>query len=318
VTFLAPERLWLLLAVPILLLVYVGLQRRRSSYAVRFTNLALLDRIAPRRPAWGRHIAVGLCLLSVAMIVVAFAKPTEPTRVPLERATVVVTIDESLSMGASDVSPTRLDAAKNTAKSFIQQLPTQFNVSVIAFARSAAILVAPTLDRSAAFRAIDGMHLAEYTATGEALFTSLDAIKLAPPDAAHPDEPAPGRIVLISDGKKTFGRSPYAAARLAKRRHIPVFTIAVGTKDAVIDSHGQQIPVPVNQSQLKRIAQLAGGQSYIAGSSKALSAVYDNLSHSFGYTTQEREITARFVGYALVLVLGAAIAVVLYSSRLSS
>lgn len=317
-TFLAPTRLWLLAVVPFLLLAYVVLQRRRSSYAVRFTNLALLDKIAPRRPAWGRHVAVGLSLLSVAMSVVAFARPVGPTEVPRERATIVVTIDVSLSMGSVDVPPSRLDAAKSAAKGFIDELPAEFNVAVIAFSRSASILLPPSLDRAAAFRAVEGMQLSEYTATGEAIFTSLDAIKLVPPDPDDPSQPPPSRIVVLSDGKKTFGRSPYAAARHAKDQHTPVFTIAVGTEDGTIESQGQQLAVPVDQGQLKRIAELSGGQGYAAGSSQALSAVYDDLSQTFGYTTEKREITARFVGYALVLVLGAAVAVVLYSSRLSS
>ena len=316
-TFLAPERLWLLLLVPALLVGYLLLQRRRRAYAVRFTNLALLDKIAPRRPEWRRHVAVALSLLSLAVIVVAFAKPAGPVEVPRERATIVVTIDVSLSMMAKDVEPTRLDAAKQAAKSFVEQLPTKFNVALVAFAGTASVVVSPTLDRAAVIRAIDDLELAESTATGEAIFTALTAIKQAPIDPANPDSPPPARIVLLSDGKRTSGRPAEEGARAAAKAGVPVSTIAFGTQHGFIVYEGQRAPVPVNRAQLRRVAEISGGEAYTAKSAGELEDVYADIGSSLGYTVEQREITSRFVGYALVLVMASSIAVVFYASRFS-
>ena len=316
--FAAPDRLWLLLLVPLLLAVYIYLQYRRSVYAVRFTNIALIDRIAPRRPAWGRHLAVGLALVTMAMVVVAFAKPVGPTKVPLQRATVIVTIDTSLSMGANDVVPNRLVAAQQAASDFVAQLPAQFNVALIAYAKTANVIVPPTTDRQAFQRGVDTLELGPYTATGDALRVALKAVALAPADPNHPDTQAPARIVLISDGKKTFGSSPFQAARKARAQHVPIYSIAVGTEHAVITTQGQQVPVPVSQAQLRRISELSGGKAFVAASPDALRAIYDDLNSSFIYTTENREVTARFAGYALLLVLATSIAVVLFTSRFSS
>jgi Ca-activated chloride channel homolog len=318
VNFAAPDRLWLLLLVPVLLGVYIYLQYRRSIYAIRFTNIALIDRIAPRRPSWGRHLAVGLALLTMAMVVVAFAKPVGPTKVPLQRATVIVTIDTSLSMGADDVVPNRLVAAQKAASDFVAQLPAQFNVALIAYAKTANVIVPPTTDRQAFQRGLDTLELGPYTATGDALLVALKAVALAPADPNHPDTRAQARIVLISDGKQTFGSSPFQAARKARAEHVPIYSIAVGTEHAVITTQGQQVPVPVSQAQLRRISELSGGKGFVAASSGALRAIYDDLKSSFIYTTEDREITARFVGYALALVLATSIAVVLFTSRFSS
>jgi Ca-activated chloride channel family protein len=318
VNFAAPDRLWLLLLVPVLLGVYIYLQYRRSIYAIRFTNIALIDRIAPRRPSWGRHLAVGLALLTMAMVVVAFAKPVGPTKVPLQRATVIVTIDTSLSMGADDVVPNRLVAAQKAASDFVAQLPAQFNVALIAYAKTANVIVPPTTDRQAFQRGLDTLELGPYTATGDALLVALKAVALAPADPNHPDTRAPARIVLISDGKQTFGSSPFQAARKARAEHVPIYSIAVGTEHAVITTQGQQVPVPVSQGQLRRISEVSGGKGFVAASPGALRAIYDDLKSSFIYTTEDREITARFVGYALALVLATSIAVVLFTSRFSS
>ena len=316
-TFLAPERLWLLVLVPALLVGYLLLQRRRSAYAVRFTNLALLDKIAPRRPEWRRHVAVALSLLSVALIVVAFAKPAGPVEVPRERATIVVTVDVSLSMMAEDVAPTRLDAAKLAAKTFVERLPSKFNVALVAFAGTASVIVSPTLDRSVVIRAINNLRLAESTATGEAIFTSLAAIEQAPVDPDHPDSPPPARVVLLSDGKRTSGRPAEEGARAAADAGVPVYTIAFGTDHGYIVYEGQRAPVPVNRPQLQRVADISGGQAYAAESAGELEDVYADIGSSLGYAVEYREITSRFVGYALVLVLASAVAVVFYASRFS-
>ncbi|HEY3001526.1 MAG TPA: VWA domain-containing protein, partial [Kribbellaceae bacterium] len=223
--FISPGRLWFLLLIPAFVVFYLIMQRRRQQYALRYTNIALLDRVAPRRPQWRRHLAVTLALLAACACVVAFAQPKDEVKVPRERATIVVAIDVSLSMMATDVEPNRLEAVKVAAKKFVNKLPPKFNISLVSFAGTANIVVPPTTDRATVLRSIDSLELAESTATGEAIFTSLQALTQVPPDPEHPREPAPARIVLMSDGKRTVGRTAQEAARAAKDKHTPIYTV---------------------------------------------------------------------------------------------
>jgi Ca-activated chloride channel family protein len=305
-TFLAPGRLWLLLLVPLLVLAYFLLQRRRRRYAMRFTNLALLSRVAPRRPAWRRHVAMVLMLVTVGLMVTAFARPQTEVRVPRERATIVVAVDVSISMRADDVSPDRLRAAQEAATEFVSSLPKKFNVSLVSFAGTASILVPPTTDRGAVDRAIDGLELAESTATGEAIFTSLDAIKQVPNDPAHPSEPAPARIVLLSDGYRNVGRSVEQGVAAARQAHVPIYTIAFGTPFGTVDIEGQRTPVPVDEDTMREIAQQTGGQTYTAESGKELEQVYADIGSSVGYTTEVQEITSWWAGLGLLAAMAAA------------
>ncbi|HEY8458432.1 MAG TPA: VWA domain-containing protein [Actinopolymorphaceae bacterium] len=315
-TFLAPERLWLLLVVPLLVVVYVVLQWRRRAYALRFTNLALLHRVAPRSPAWRRHLAAVLMLVTVGLLVTAFARPQAEVRVPRERATIVVTIDVSISMRADDVEPTRLEAAQEAAKGFVETLPDQFNVALVSFAGTANILVPPTTDRSALIRAIDGLELAESTATGEAIFTSLDALKQVPPDPDHPNDPAPARIVLLSDGFRNIGRPVEEGIAAAQRADVPIYTIAFGTPFGMVEIQGQRTPVPVDEVTMRRIAEATGGQAYTAVSGEELKEVYSDIGSSVGYTTEEQEITSHLVGYALITALVTALTSLFFLGRL--
>lgn len=179
-TFVEAARLWLLLGVAALGVSYLVTQRRRSSYAVRFTNLALLDSVAPKRPGWRRHLPAAFLLLALAGIVGAFAEPARDVRVPRERATIILAIDTSLSMEATDVPPTRLRAAQEAAKEFVNLLPPRLNVGLVTFNGVAQVRVPPTQDREALLAAIDQIRLGERTAIGEAIFASLEAIKSAP------------------------------------------------------------------------------------------------------------------------------------------
>ena len=305
-TFLAPGRLWLLLLVPLLVLAYFLLQRRRRRYAMRFTNLALLSRVAPRRPAWRRHVAMVLMLVTVGLMVTAFARPQTEVRVPRERATIVVAVDVSISMRADDVSPDRLRAAQEAATDFVGSLPKKFNVSLVSFAGTASILVPPTTDRGAVDRAIDGLELAESTATGEAIFTSLDAIKQVPNDPSHPSEPAPARIVLLSDGYRNVGRSVEQGVAAARQARVPIYTIAFGTPFGTVDIEGQRTPVPVDEDTMREIAQQTGGQTYTAESGQELEQVYADIGSSVGYTTEEQEITSWWAGLGLLAAMAAA------------
>ena len=315
-TFLAADRLWLLLFVPALVAAYLVLQWRRRKYSLRFTNLPLLSRVAPRRPAWRRHVAAALTILTIGLLVTAFARPKAEVEVPRERATIIVTIDVSISMRADDVAPTRLQAAQDAAKAFVDSLPPKFNVALVSFAGTASILVAPTTDRDAVLRAIDGLQLAESTATGEAIFTSLAALKQVPTDPSHPNEPAPARIVLLSDGFKNMGRSVQSGIDAAKQARVPIYTIAFGTPFGTVQIQGQRTPVPVDEETMREIAQGTGAQTYTAASSKELERVYTDIGSSVGYTKEQREITSQWVGFALLSALLTAAASLLLLGRL--
>ncbi|WP_372507243.1 VWA domain-containing protein [Actinomadura madurae] len=175
-SFLDPVRLFLLLALPVLIAAYVVMQVRRGRYAVRFTNLALLDKVAPTRPGWRRHVPAAAFLLMLGLFVTGFARPTADVRVPREQATIVLALDVSHSMQATDVEPTRLEGAKQAARTFLDQVPDRFNVGLVSFSGSASVIVAPTTDRQAMRTGIDGLRLGPRTAIGEGVLASLDSI----------------------------------------------------------------------------------------------------------------------------------------------
>ncbi len=312
-TFLAFGRLWLLLAVPALIGCYVALQFRRRRHAVRFTNLALLDSVAPRRPGWRRHLPAAAFALMLTSLVTAFARPTAMVRVPRERATVVVAIDTSISMMADDVEPTRYVAAKEAAGRFVEGLPERFNVGLVSFSGSAQVLVRPTTDHAEVRRAVDRLTLGPRTAIGEAIFASLDAVAGLP--AEGPGAP-PARIVLLSDGETTAGRSNAEASEAARAAGVPVSTIAFGTDEGTVIVGGRLVPVPANREALGAIAEETDGSFFEAASGEELRDVYEDIGSSVGYTRERREIASWFVGLGLVLAALAAAGSMLWSSRL--
>lgn len=312
-TFAAGARLWLLVAVLGLAAVYVVQQFRRKHYAVRFTNLALLDRVAPRRPAWRRHVPAIASLLALATFVTAFAQPSRPTRVPRERATVVMAIDVSLSMEATDVSPTRIQAAKEAASSFVDLLPSRLNLGLVSFSGTAQVLVAPTTDHTLVKRSISTLELGPRTAIGEAVYLSLQSINSVPSEPGQSKPPA--RIVLMSDGETTVGRPNDEAAQAASDAKVPVYTIAFGTDDGTVAVEGRLVPVPVNRDALRQLAETTGGKSFDATSSKELKQVYANIGSSIGFRTIPREVTSWFVGLGLLFALAAAAGSLVWSSR---
>lgn len=314
ITFLYPERLWLLALIPVLLLVYLALTLRTSARSRRF-GMDKLERILPRQQAWKRHLGVGFALLSLASLNVAFAQPRDEVDVPRERATVVIAIDVSNSMQATDVAPNRLDASKTAAQEFVDMLPTGFNASLVAFAGSAAVVVPPTTDRGLVKSSIQNLQLAPATAIGEGIYSALDALALAPVDPDHPDDPAPGAIVLLSDGYTNIGRSSATAAQVAKSKKAPIYTIAYGTANGYVVSNGRKEPVPVDRVELANIARISGGQAFTAGSTSELKSVYQSIARSVGYQKMEAEVTERYASYAMVLALLAALAVMSLAAR---
>jgi Ca-activated chloride channel family protein len=312
--FLAPTRLWLLLAVLALLVAYVIVQRRRPAYAVRFTELDLLASVVPRSATWRRHLPAGLLLLSLVALTTAFARPQGEVQVPRERATVVVALDTSISMEATDVAPDRITAARESAAAFVGGMPPGFDVGLVSFSGTASLVVPPTRDHELVVSAVRSLQLGPSTAIGEAVFASLEAVRAVPGEQGQ--EPPPARIVLLSDGTNTVGREVSVAAQVAAEAGVPVSTIAYGTPEGVVQVQGQLIPVPVDQPALERLAEATGGSSFTAESGEELSAVYDDIASQVGTTTEKREITAAVTGLGLALAVGAAAGSLVWGARI--
>jgi Ca-activated chloride channel family protein len=311
VRFLAGGRLWLLVGVAGIAAAYVVLQSRRRHYAVRFTNLDLLASVAPRRPGWRRHAAAGLMLASLVLLTVGFARPTLAERVPRRQATVMLAVDVSESMQADDVKPTRLAAVQQAATDFTRHLPARFQLGLIAFDGVARVLVPPTTNHDAVAQGIAGLELGPRTAVGEAVFAALDTLK-----AAGASKNNAARIVLMSDGATTSGRSPTVAADAAKEASVPVSTIAFGTDNGTVTIQGQVIPVPVDKDSLRELAQTTGGKFFEAASGEELTSVYRDISSTVSYHTVRHEVTASLTGLGLLFLAAGVAAGLAWSGRI--
>lgn len=309
------DPLWLLALLPVIGLAaaYVWRQRRRADTAVRFSNLELLKSLAPKGIGWRRYLAAGTFLAGLLALVAGLAKPTTEMRLPSERATVVLVIDVSLSMEADDVDPSRLEAAQEAAKHFVNDLPRGYDVGVVSFARTAQVLVTPGQDRRAAAEAIDNLVLAEATATGEAVFTALEAILAAPDES---EEPPPARVLLLSDGYRTYGRTVQEAAVAAAEAGVPVSTVAFGTDEGVVDIAGQLQRVPVDRQALADLAESTGGFFYEAATADELKQVYRDMGSSLGMRLVPVDLTRWFAAAALLLALLAGGFSLLWTNRL--
>jgi Ca-activated chloride channel family protein len=307
VSFLSPARLLILLVIPLLVLGYIFATRRKNRRGMRFTNTSMLAVVVPKQSQWRRHVAVALSLLSLITLTAAFARPKTQVEVPRERATVVLVIDASQSMQATDVKPTRLDAAKKAAIDFVRQLPEKYNVSIVSMAGSAAILVPPTTAHNTVETAINSIQLQDSTAIGEGISTALRALQQAPQDPKNPNSVAPGAIVLLSDGSNTAGQAPLQAAGEAKAAKVPIYTIAYGTENGYVDLDGKREPVPVDHEEMRQIAQQTGGEYFTAATPDQLKKVYTNIGSAVGYEKADREVTARFAGYGLAFAVLAAL-----------
>lgn len=278
-------------------LVYVLVQRGRHKQMLRFSNMEQLEKVAPSGPKPWRHIPIVLLLTALVCFTIAAAGPTEAKKVPRNRATVVLVLDVSLSMEATDVPPSRLQVAQKAAKEFADGLTPGVNLGLVTFAGTASVQMSPTTNREAVKAAIDNIKLAERTATGEGILTALQSIDTLASVLGGAETPPPARIVLMSDGKQTVPadndvdnpRHGFTAARLAKSKGVPVSTISFGTTWGTVeipDSDGkgsQRVKVPVDDDSLREIAKLSGGEFYTASSLEELNAVYDTLEEQIGY-----------------------------------
>lgn len=311
------DPLWLLALVPVAALagVYVWAQFARKRVAVRFANAALLAKLVPRLPGWRRHLPAGLLVIALALLVGGMARPAVDVEEPQERATVILAIDVSLSMMATDVAPNRIDAAKTAAADFVAELPEQYNVGLVSFAGYASVVVPPTKNRAEVTSAINSLTLAEATATGDAVFASLQAVQQVMPDATG--ELAPARILLLSDGYRTAGRTVDEAAEAASAASIPVSTVAFGTDEGVIELDGDLVSVPVDRDALAALASSTGGEYYEAVTAEQLRAVYEDMGSSLGYRTIAEDVSQWFIGSALILLFAAAGLSLAWTSRLT-
>jgi Ca-activated chloride channel family protein len=314
VTFLSPAWLWLFAALAALAAAYVAAQFARRRYAVRFTNLPLLDLVTPSGPDWRRHVAPALFFLMMSLLVLSAARPADAVRVPRDRATIIIALDVSLSMEADDVPPNRLAAAKEAAQKFVQDLPERFNVGLVAFARSAAVVVSPTIDHQAVATSLANLNTRAGTAIGEAVFSSLDSIRFFDQQAVS--DPPPAAIVLLSDGDNTSGRSVAEATESAVNARVPVSTIAYGTQEGTVSIDGREVNVPVNKATLQTLSQGTGGRAYEAESGSELRTVYEQIGTSLGYRTVNQEIGQWFTVAAVVTGLLFAVSALLLGSRI--
>ncbi|NBH05830.1 VWA domain-containing protein [Amycolatopsis sp. SID8362] len=311
--FTAPWWFLLLIAVAAVAVGYVLAQRARRKRTMRFANLDLLERVAPKSQGWVRHVPAVLIVLSLLLLTVALAGPTAEQKVPRNRATVMLVIDVSLSMEATDVAPTRLKAAQDAATQFAQNMTPGINLGLISFAGTATVLVNPTTDRNGVIKAIENLKLAQSTATGEGIFAALQSVESFSTVVGGADGPPPARIVLMSDGKQTVpedlyaARGGYTAAQAAKQAGVPISSISFGTTHGSVDIDGKAQPVSVDDESLREIARLSGGDFYKAASAEELKKVYADLGEQIGYEIKDADASKPWVVVGtLILMIGAA------------
>jgi Ca-activated chloride channel family protein len=311
-----------LLAVLAVVGLYVVVQFARRKRVLRFANMELLESVAPQRPTRWRHLSAVLLVVSLLLFTVAMAGPTHDVRIPRNRAVVMLVIDVSQSMRATDVPPSRMAAAQDAAKQFTDELTPGINLGLIAYAGTASVLVSPSTNRAAMKAAIDKLTPADRTATGEGIFTALQAIATVGAVIGGGDSPPPARIVLFSDGKETVPSNPdnpkgaYTAARTAKDQGVPISTISFGTPYGYVDINGQRQPVPVDDETMKKVAELSGGTPYSASSVAELKNVYATLQQQIGYETIKGDASAGWLRLGTLTLALAVLAALLINRRL--
>jgi Ca-activated chloride channel homolog len=301
---------------------YVVMQLARHRRMLRFANMELLETVAPKRPTRWRHLSAILLVLSLLLFTIAMAGPTHDVRIPRNRAVVMLVIDVSQSMRATDVEPNRMAAAQEAAKTFADELTAGINLGLIAYAGTATVLVSPTTNRAATKAALDKLQFADRTATGEGIFTALQAIATVGAVIGGGDAPPPARVVLFSDGKETVPTNPdnpkgaFTAARTAKDQGVPISTISFGTPYGFVEINGQRQPVPVDDTTMKKVAELSGGNWYNASNLQELKEVYATLQQQIGYETIRGDASVGWLRLGALILAAAALAALLLNRRL--
>jgi Ca-activated chloride channel family protein len=309
-SFAWPLALLALALIPLAVAAYLVADRRRSRDASRFANPDLLPNLLRSRPGLRRHLPPALALLALAALIVGLARPHATVSVPKEEATIVLAIDTSRSMSADDVQPSRLEAARAAAASFLEEVPESYPVGIVAFSTSADVVLPPTTDREAASAALEQLTLGSGTAIGDAIVTSLEAV----PQPAEGEEPTPASILLLSDGEQTAaGITPVEAAQQALEQRVPVSTVALGTSEATVEvplpgGLSERVTVAPDPATLRQVAETTGGTFFEAPDATELTAVYRELGSRLGSEREETEVTYAFAGAgAIFLLVGGAL-----------
>jgi Ca-activated chloride channel homolog len=308
---------WLLglFLVPAVAAAYFASRRRARRYAVRFPAVSTLRLAAGTTPAWRRHLPAALALAALAALVLALAKPEKLVAVPIQRATIMLVTDHSRSMQATDVKPSRLAAAQRAARTFLDRLPAPVRVGAVAYSDAPDAVQAPSDDHKLARNVVDGQVADGATATGDALQVAIDALRQDRLKGKRP----PAAIVLLSDGKTTAGRDPVQVARSAGRLKIPIYTVALGTRDATVPNpfpYGSPLSVAPDPETLKAISQVSHGRAFTAEDDEELSTIYKSLGSQLGSKKKEKQITSSFALAGLLLLAGAGLASLRWAGRL--
>jgi len=330
-TFVWPDFLWLLAVLPALVLLYLWLLYRRKKNTVRYASLALVKQASGRGPGWKRHIPPAMLLLAIAALFIATARPLAIVTLPSQQETIILAMDVSGSMRATDVQPNRLVASQDAAKAFVKDLPRTARVGVVAFAGTAAVVQPPTQSREDVYAAIDRFQLQRATAIGSGIVLSLATLfpdagidlsqitgarnmPLSPGDKPKQDVPPvppgsynSGAIILLTDGQRTTGPDPMDAAKMAADRGVKVYTVGIGTKEGeTIGFEGWSMRVRLDEDTLKGIANLTRAEYFYAGTADDLKKVYQSLGTRLVVEKKETEISALFAAVAAALVMVAA------------
>jgi Ca-activated chloride channel family protein len=347
-SFIWPELLWLLLAVPALVAAYLLVLRRKKKYALRYASLDLVKEAMGTRIGFRRHVPPILFLASLAIMIAAIARPQATVTLPSQHETVILAMDVSGSMRATDVEPNRLVAAQNAAKAFINEQPDSVRVGIVAFAGTATVAQAPTSNKEDLVAAIDRFQLQRATAIGSAILVSLatlfpkDGIDVATfgwgadqkggkgkhdgadrntgPNNGKPAPPGSYRsaaIILLTDGQRTTGPDSIAAARLAADKGVRVFTVGVGTPEGkIVGFEGWSMHVRLDEETLKTIADITRGEYFYAGTAVDLKKIYESLNSRLVMETKKTEVTALFAAVAALLATVAALLSLVWFNRI--
>mgnify|MGYP000157852873 FL=1 len=329
--FLWPEFLWLLLTLPLLAGIYIWTLRRKKKLALRYASLSIVKEAMGRGHSWRRHVPPVLFLLAIAAMLVAAARPVAVVTLPSNQQTIILAMDVSGSMRATDVKPNRMVAAQEAAKSFIADLPRHVRVGIVAFAGSAQVTQLPTVNRDDLTAAIDSFQLQRGTATGNGIMMSLatlfpdagiDIAALGPRDGARPLRADPAKpspkeftpvepgsynsaaIIMLTDGQRTTGVDPLEAAKMAAERGVRVYTVGIGTVDGeTIGFEGWSMRVRLDEETLKSVAQRTQAEYFYAGTAADLKKVYETLSTRLTVEKKETEVSGLFALVGAVLAL---------------
>jgi Ca-activated chloride channel family protein len=309
VSFGSPIYLLALLLVPAVVALYIVHHRRRSRVAARFASPPLLPNVVDREPGRRRHVPPAILLIALTALLVGLARPKAEISAPREDATIMIAIDTSRSMAATDVQPSRMEAAKAGIREFLAEAPDSYRVGVVSFASDARVVAPPTRDRELVDLALDELRTGEGTALGDAIKEAVEVGQSVSAGAEANEEPTPTTVLVVSDGKEDGGQvTPQEATQLARERGVPVFTVAMGTADGVVEvplagGYTARVEVPADPATLRGVAGETGGRFFSSPTLEQLRAVYGDLESRLGSEEEWREVTVAFAAAGVIMLL---------------